>query len=1076
MITASNEIKTKLQQAYSMDVSTRVIAEWNMNRYVNVSSIGNNNYVDDPMYPIRSIVEPRRPGRGILKARSVNEVKDEMQESIEGRVTATYRNEPDEARFYAASLDDPYKYYATSAVATNRQQAFVFAFDVVQRPYVIYDQNLYCNKIVIGIENTESAPVDFTVDITIDGKNWQTIATNPLVDANGRIVLWLSDSLTWTAVQNYDAITQIRGVRMSVSTMTKKNAHLNLIEISPRIENDLTDFTISWNADFSMSNVSFDLPIGRSSSNTGSIKLSNTDMRFNNDNKESLYFDLIDKNVRFKVDYAIKKASGLYEYFRQMTMYAQNWSPSDDQEISVDLKDSSMFAQEEIVPATYFENLTIAAIIWRLFDMMGYTDYEYRPNAEDSLVVPYFWTNGEESLWEVISKLGEVTQTAIFFDEHDVLQIKTKNGAYDENRVPDWIYTSQPIGSYASNIVNVDQSNEFEANSVSVVYKETGYSDFANGFPKMEVSWEPEDTVVLRSSPIKESITAGSQFMSIAQEKAATYPFAGLLNVESEIIRYDAKWYIYYDKNNVAVGKWIKSSDEKSTTDTIDSSEVLAWKNYFSGHLRIVKRGEFGSAIIDHIVQTKAGRPEENRYIGVEDDPFSLTRSQYNTVAAKWDTSSGFLRLARNASPNVNAIHYMATTHKSEDLINSREGSRFGTRFKFTESGWPSSTSGIAGLYFLGGANSTGLYATVHTTAVADRSNRWHNEIVLCIKDRRGIFTFLGTIGHRAGTSMPLGSRYEIVPGKWYDLEAYVRVEGRNSIITLYVNSIDVGTYLVASDAWDPIGYSGPFVRTQCIADFEYVYGFQGILAYPVESNQTSLLDLIEGDYRSSMISRNFKYRSLLNEDQWNYVNKIFFDEFVPIAHEMKEYEIDFEDNPVLHSYLYFSNESQVVCTNYESNPFGAKFIIANSSRTDAIVSGEDKVTFGVDNAVDQKLFVYGRLLEQKDDQRCTVSDPDGIRRRGRSDVVIESQWIQSKDMAKSIAGWVIKNWSNGCDELQASVFYSPLTQLGDLVPVNHSVSNISPDTHKYFVVAVKRSFSNDDITQTITLRRARGL
>lgn len=1064
MITASNEIQTLLRESSAIGASTRVLAEWNMNRYFGVSSIGNGSYVDDPLFPIASIVEPRRPARGILKAR----IAASTQAVIEGRAETAYTNEVEDSRYYVCSLEDPYKYYASSDVATNRVSAFVYEFTTVQRPFVVYESSFPCNKIVIGVESSESTPAEFVIETTTNGTTWNVIAENPFVDSSGQIILYLDDTEQWTEVPNYENITEIRGLRMSVSAMDMSHGRLNVIEMSPRLETNVSRYVIDWDADFTMADISPLLPIGRSSSNTGTITLSNIDLIFNNDREfiddaetvKAPYYNIIDKNVRFKVDFGVKKANGSFEYIRQLTMYAQEWSPDSSQKVQVDLKDSSSFAQDEMVPSTYFESQTVGAIIWRLMDIMGYTNYYYEPHEDDSFIVPFFWTSGDESLWEVISKLGETTQTAIYFDEYDILQIQTKNRAYEEGSV-DWPLRASKTAGIAANIVDLQQNNEYEANSVTVRYSDTGYSDDANGFPKMEVSWEPEQTVVLRSSPIRSNIVSASTIIRIPQVKAVTWPYAGLVNIEAEIIRYDAKEYHYYDVDGLVRAQWVTSLDDQKICDS--KAIDLAWKNYYTGDLRISKRGEFDTPVKDHLVITNGiGSFGSARYVATAVPQIGWGSTSRDTLAT-WNNNDGYMRLATDSRYADGNYHYLARVYKNNETVGLP--ARYGTRFKFAESGWPSDSQGIAGMHFLGGLNGDGIYITVHTTALAERAG-WHNEVCFAVKNRSGSMSFYKS------EYGEYGIKQSVVPGKWYDLDATAYFDGSRIRVNVYLNGVSCGTYSVAPSEILPTGSLnsfGPFVRTHCIVDFEYVYAFGAEDLDSVNSDeQTRFLDLIQGDYRSAIAVRDYQHMG-------NIPVRHFFDEFTPVAHEVREYNVKFDENPVLHSYLYFSNDSQVVCTEYRGDPFGARFVIANASRTDAIVSGEDNVTFGPDNSVEQKMFVYGRLIEQQEAQNVpTVESKAGIRRRGKIDLTIESKWVQKEEFAQSIADWIITNWGEGCEELSVSAFYNPLIQLGDIVSVSHPLFDMSSATHLYFVVGVKRSFANDGPELSLTLRRAR--
>jgi hypothetical protein len=170
---------------------------------------------------------------------------------------------------------------------------------------------------------------------------------------------------------------------------------------------------------------------------------------------------------------------------------------------------------------------------------------------------------------------------------------------------------------------------------------------------------------------------------------------------------------------------------------------------------------------------------------------------------------------------------------------------------------------------------------------------------------------------------------------------------------------------------------------------------------------------------------------------------------------------------------LYVTNESQASCPEYNSDPFGAQFVLANTSRTNAVIAGEDTATLGADNPIDQKMLIYGRMVFQEDVREHVVEDESAILRRGRVGVEIENDWIQSEAMATEIGEWIIKWWAGGCEEITVEAFGNPLIQIGDLVSVNYPAKSMDTLTHKYFVVGVENVFDKG-LSTNLTLRRAR--
>lgn len=145
----------------------------------------------------------------------------------------------------------------------------------------------------------------------------------------------------------------------------------------------------------------------------------------------------------------------------------------------------------------------------------------------------------------------------------------------------------------------------------------------------------------------------------------------------------------------------------------------------------------------------------------------------------------------------------------------------------------------------------------------------------------------------------------------------------------------------------------------------------------------------------------------------------------------------------------------------------------ANTSRNNAVINGTDSVTFGIDNPVEQKFFVYGRPVSRSDDKKETVVNANAVKRRGEISVDFQSNWIQSQAAAKSLGDWINKHWSDGMDEYRIESFMNPLISIGDLVTLNHPKGGVTPATHKFYVVEVSHSYS-EGMETSVVLRRVK--
>jgi hypothetical protein len=314
-------------------------------------------------------------------------------------------------------------------------------------------------------------------------------------------------------------------------------------------------------------------------------------------------------------------------------------------------------------------------------------------------------------------------------------------------------------------------------------------------------------------------------------------------------------------------------------------------------------------------------------------------------------------------------------------------------------------------------------------------------------------------------------------------MDVHFEWQGTTRVVNIMINGVSrlTASVPVGMGTGQSIGGRyGLFTRGYTVAEFEYLYS--STYAVNDSFDQEGWFDRIRGGFQSSQYDREWTYGIRRNAKTRvgkptttaiaRYASRMM-DEYGPVLHEVREYDIDFEKKPMIHSNLYISNDAQVVCPEYIATPFGAKFVLANTARVNAVVNGEDTLSFGINNPVEQKMLVYGREVKREEAATYTVKNAAAINRRGEVEVDIESDWIQSQATAKAIGDWITKHWSGGNDEINISAIGNPLIQLGDLVAVNYPDKAMTFTTHRYFVIGVQHDFDGG-LTTNLTLRRCK--
>lgn len=1059
MQSSTSFLQDALKEGEVLFPSARVVAEWNHNRYTAVSTVDNFGYpeatngYDLDMYPIETIVDPLRPTAGLLKGRVG-----------EGALTQGYSDTVNGYRTYTADPDSKYKYWTGPAEANSTPfPGGGFTLPNTVMPYIIYETPVLSNKIYICTENSWARPQKWNIQITVDGTTWTTVASDLVPNSSGQVILYLQNDTSWSSTVNRSNSMDIKGLRLVVNSMNIANSWFNLIEVGCRLEKDLSDRLMDYSIKNELSDSDFITPMGTISSNTGSVSLSNFDGLFNNDNEDSPYFGLIDANVKFTIDFGIDVSdwggSG-FEYIRQCTMYSESWSGGEDQ-VDIPLKDASKFLQEIKPSPELMENVTIGMAIWRMLDSIGFIDYEYSRSAEvASNQIPYYWSDDEKTVWDNIQELCRVTQSAAYFDEHGILQIKSRDSAFDKNRLVDWTFDYAQNGDKLPDISDLTIGNTFEANKVTVKYQKTNLAQDAQGRPISEIVWQPEDDIVLRSSALAADMGLSDTRFWIDKAHASVWPYEGLVNIRGELIKYKGKGYRYYPTGTSYTGnidndtefKVIFSSDEKLQIDNELSSATHGWRNYFTGYMAVEERGWDDTTAKAHDTTIQVYRDNGGWW------------GQVGGTQRKWNgglkhiPEASLLRLQTTASfKNGNYWYTVRRTSPGNETMKF-----FGTRMRFPST--PSGPQQLAGIWMWGNSAQNTMYG-VDVVSTSKVNRNVGNEIRI-LRRTGGVVTQIGG----------KGAAFGIADNQWIDLDV-VMVDGDFTV------SVNGNVVLTATDP-SPLtetGAVGLYARGNTVVDFEYFYmmGDKGI--QETDLDNSSYLDIINGGYYSNQYYKDNAYKvrtvkkrrgkKTVTYKQW--YDRRFFDEFGQEVHEVRPYEVTFDKKPVLYSSLYISNSDQVVNDEYVHNPFGAHFIIANASRNNSVVNGEDTLTYGANNPVDQKIMITGRTVQQAEATDYVVTNEQAIRARGEISIEFESPWIQSESSAKAIGDWVVDNWSEPADEVEIEVFGNPLIQIGDNVAVNYPPKDMLASTHKYFVTGVSQSWENG-LATSISLRRNR--
>jgi len=1097
MKSVSPELAAELDTSYELHALPRLTAEWNLNRYYPV--VTDNEPSEDAegydieMFPISSIAEPNRPIKGINKARVG-----------EGKVYAGYSSPPT-ARFYIGSFDDKYKYWtspypsdASTGEMTDCAPFIVYGTRDETTQAITY-QTVQSNKIVVTFENSWASPETFAIEV-FSGGSWDVIFTEQnLIDneweKTGQLVLYW-DGNSWSQDNETDSETlkSLSGLLVSVTSMKGgvqidgsttqytldgsgvlidtdgKDAHCNLIELSARRVADLTDDLINVSDTFDTGESSNLYPVGTITSNTGSVELWNGDGTYNRDNPDSTFKNLLEPNVEMSLEYVYTLADGSTESVQQFVLYCSEWKGQKGDTISLDLTDYSKFFQNVIPLPCMWEDLTVPEIIFRLCDSVGFTNYY--ADYHDSLtnfVIPVFWTDGEKNLWETFDELAKASQTVIYFDERGVLRAKTREAAFDDVINPAYSLIGgegEKAGSNAlPNIISTDQTTAYEANVVNVSYQTTRWSDYQNGIPAMQNVWEPDGVVTLRSTTLAVSAGITDTMLYISPADAMYWNYTGIINVDGEIISYDSLEYVYYTYSGLTGTRntvLLTSKDEKEKYDKM-TPDGLQYQNVFTGGLHVKKRGEWNSTPRAHVVGPAKAyntvlmwNEGAARYTGAAASGYvtplpTQSKMQLNTFPA-----SSWADIVKCTNQQPAGVWYY----------------NFGTKMRFIQTAGYTLQCGGMTINNQNNTKEDGYYVELMPTNNIENLGLrpYRNEVVVYSRVN-GVWFYISGVG----------AQMAIVEGLDYEVDVQIIDYTYRHQIKVWVN----GQYMISGWAsvsqenpgsHNPMGGEyGMHIRGNTVAQYEYLYGIKN--PEPDYPDDFSFLDKKTGGFIGDMWERHWVYRwdtsgpIKTNSTQTaNALNEKFFDDFGPIVHEIREFDVKFSPAPVLHSRVFMTNDFNAAVLDYTGTSAGAKFAIANVSRINAVLNGDDALTFpGNDTPISQVFSVLGRALVIDEAKKVTLQNDLQVRSRGAIEVELTSPWIQSEDMANALSAWILKNMAYGNEELSVEIFGNPTIEVTDVVDIYYAKKDFFGQ--RYFITGVSTSWENG-IKTSLTLRR----
>ncbi|MFM7984933.1 MAG: hypothetical protein ACKPKO_36990, partial [Candidatus Fonsibacter sp.] len=111
-------------------------------------------------------------------------------------------------------------------------------------------------------------------------------------------------------------------------------------------------------------------------------------------------------------------------------MYSEGFPNIDskDRSVSLSLRDMFFYLESLTAPQILATNASVSYAISLLLDSIGFSNYVFkRVNAENEMIIPYFFIPPDRTIAEILNDLARSTQTAMFFDEYNNFVMMSKD-------------------------------------------------------------------------------------------------------------------------------------------------------------------------------------------------------------------------------------------------------------------------------------------------------------------------------------------------------------------------------------------------------------------------------------------------------------------------------------------------------------------------------------------------------------------------------------------------------------------------------------------------------------------------
>ena len=507
---------------------------------------------------------------------------------------------------------NPYQYFLSSKTSGEKILTAKYEKSIVANKLVlkfnaiasIPTVNIYINSILV-VSGVSSDLVGM-LTVYYDGSGWSTNPfTSPTIQDSTSL------SLTPAAITSI-SIEQISS-RRNIDDYTSnfpsdlyasKQSELermHLIEVSPRLEIDLSNRIKNIEVNKSLDSLQQYVPISSVNSNDVSITFSSipddgiSPSTFSNKSvlNGNILFDLLKKGVKIVTGYTSKSQDSSPIYTPAGTFYTESWTENDISDVSVQAYDITRYLQTTPAPDYVANTKKVFDIITNILDLSGFTDYDYDSlyavcnNATTPMDFAYYYVNSQDStILDALSKIFLAYQIGAFIDERGIMKflslssiINNKTSTLDiseyEIVADGYSFESkskpgklslryqQPIVKQSLSLQNVKDINQ--SKTPSFIFTTSN-----------DVVWSQESLDSIGFNYLSNDFLSSSNLFSMNKSDLLnifhTYSLnaGGYAVIESEVVSFENKEYTIAKYTNPSIYKTVSVKDDRQLSAAIN--------------------------------------------------------------------------------------------------------------------------------------------------------------------------------------------------------------------------------------------------------------------------------------------------------------------------------------------------------------------------------------------------------------------------------------------------------------------------------------------------------------------------